>query len=165
MIVREFCSRCGRQIQGIGWNKGPMNNCPHCGVFLQGLQDRHIRELGSNIRWLIILGFITGPLCIVLWAQAYMLHERKKVAILPSGCEAAPQSQWSTNVLVANCVGLGLGSVVFCLSLSSLYGFFLRGVDKSQPGHLPNGFLGLALGSGVSIYCIRNIVRAWRARR
>jgi 4-hydroxybenzoate polyprenyltransferase len=55
IIKSYYCSSCHRQIDGIGESSGRLDNCPHCGAFLTGLNARHISDLNNRFLIAILL--------------------------------------------------------------------------------------------------------------
>jgi DNA-directed RNA polymerase subunit RPC12/RpoP len=91
-IVKIYsCSKCGQVISGmygpIGSKSGKLTNCPHCGVFLPGLNQLHVNAL---TRYLVLALVLTGfflffpPAWILsvgcgIWA--YFLYKKRKAAL------------------------------------------------------------------------------------
>ena len=99
VITQYRCSKCGRGISsdwspfnktGIGSARGPMTHCPHCGVYLRGLSEQHMRDLTTQyvlalaLTVFFVVGAVAAPpailLAIVTGIWAYSLHRKRKSA-------------------------------------------------------------------------------------
>lgn len=55
VIKSYYCSRCHKQIDGIGESNGRLTNCPHCGAFITGLNEMHVNALNNRFLLAILL--------------------------------------------------------------------------------------------------------------
>jgi hypothetical protein len=61
VITTYHCPGCRVEIKGLGWNKGKMDRCPKCGIYIRDLNKKHLQEF---TKWIVLS--IIATLCFVV---------------------------------------------------------------------------------------------------
>ena len=134
IITTYYCSMCKKQILGIGETHGRMDNCPHCGAFLSGLNAQHVNDLtlfyivSIVLTVFFIMASVAAPPSIIvgigtgIWA--YFLHKKRKAAKSGLAYQKNAEAILSEQIILTTLQRKRKSRLIWGWFLVSIGGFF-----------------------------------------